>query len=123
MNIEQQSDFEKIGIKVDDLKFHFKIVETEKLKAIVSIDFGDFKIKGYRILPSPNKNERGENLWVTPPCYKDGGGRYHPIIFLPNKKLWKKIESNLLDGFHKATDEHFKKRFDLDDEENANLSI
>ena len=86
MNTEQ-TEFEYLGIKIDDLKFYFKIVEMDKLKAIVSIDFGDFKIKGFRINTSEHKNERGENLWVTPPSYRDGSGRYHPIFFAPNKDL------------------------------------
>lgn len=117
MTIKQEKDFEKLGIQIDDLKYHFKIVETEKLKAIVSIDFGDFKIKGFRISVSEYENERGEKLWTTPPSYRDGGGRYHPIFFLPNKELWKKIEGKLLDEYHKASEEYYKKRFDLDDEE------
>ena len=116
MNMEQ-IEFEYLGIKIDDLKFYFKIVEMDKLKAIVSIDFGDFKIKGFRVNTSDYENERGEKIWITPPSYRDGAGRYHPIFFLPNKELWKKIESKLLDEYHKASTEHYKKRLDLDDEE------
>lgn len=112
MNIKQKPDFETIGIKADDLKFHFKIIEAEKLKAIVAIDFGDFKIKGFRIYLSKYEN----TFWVTPPCYKDHGGRYHPIFFLPNKELWEKVKFRLLDEFHKASEEYYKKRFDLNDD-------
>lgn len=113
----KQIDFENLGITVDDLKFYFKIVEMDKLKAIVSIDFGDFKIKGFRVNASDYENENGEKLWITPPSYRDAGGRYHPIFFTSNKELWKKIESKLLDEYHKASKEHYKKRFDLDDEQ------
>ena len=119
----KQIEFEHLGIKIDDLKFQFKIVEMDKLKAIVSIDFGDFKIKGFRVNTSEYKNERGENLWVTPPSYPDGSRRYHPIFFTSNKELWKKIESKLLDEYHKASEKHYKKRFDLDDEEQTSTSI
>lgn len=110
-------EFETLDIKIDDLKFCFKIVEMDKLKAIVSIDFGDFKIKGFRVNTSDYENERGEKIWITPPSYRDGGGRYHPIFFTSNKELWKKIESKLLDEYHKASTEHYKKRIGLDDEQ------
>jgi len=116
MNIEK-TEFEIVGIKVDDLKFYFKIVEMDKLKAIVSIDFGDFKIKGFRVNASDYENERGEKLWITPPSYPDGSRRYHPIFYIPNKELWKKVESKLLDEYQKASKEHYEKRFDLNDKE------
>ena len=113
----EQIEFEYLGIKIDDLKFYFKIVEMDKLKAIVSIDFGDFKIKGFRVNTSDYKNKRGENLWITPPSYRDGGGKYHPIFYTSNKELWEKIESKLLDEYDKASKEYYKKRLDLDGNE------
>jgi len=112
-------DFKKITLNIDDLKFQTKILEESKLKAIISIDFGDFVIKGFRINLSAYKNESGQNLWITPPSYKDGGEKYHPVFFIPEKALWKKLEQRLIIEYNKASNECYKKRFDIKDGEMA----
>lgn len=103
-------DLEKIQIKV-------KVIEEKKLKAIISLDFGDYVVKGFRITDSVYANEQGEMLWLMPPSYRDGGGRYHPIFFMPDKEDWKRLEKRIFDEYHAQEKEYFKKRLDLTDED------
>jgi|SRR3989344_2711559 len=103
-------DIEKIEIKI-------KVIEEKKLKAIITVNFGDFVVKGFRIAESEYLNERGEKLWLTPPVFRDGGGRYHPIFFIPDKELWKKLEKKIWDEYDRQLNQYHKKRFDLTDDD------
>lgn len=104
----------EIGIKV-------KLTEG-KLKAIVGLDFGDFVIRGYRVQESQYPNKRGDNIWVTPPAYL-GGGKYHPIVFFPDKSLWDQMEGKILDAYKEASDNRNKKAYELSDEEAAEVGL
>jgi DNA-binding cell septation regulator SpoVG len=101
-------------VNLDEIRVECKILETPKMKAIIAVDFGDFLVKGFRVLPSEHTNDRGDNLWLVPPSYRDAGGRYHPIFFMPEKDIWKKMENVVWDEYHKQNDAHFKKRLDID---------
>lgn len=110
-------------ININELIAEVKIIEDQKLKAIVSLDFGDFKIKGFRIMVSDHENHRGEKLWVVPPSYKGGGGSYHPIFFTPDKDLWLKIQDKILDEFEKKQKEYWAKRMNLDKDDIKNIEF
>lgn len=101
-------------ISKDQIKVKIKFIEAQKLKAIISLNFDDFVIKGFRVTESEFENDRGEKLWLTPPSYRDSGGRYHPIFFMPNKELWKELENLIWDEYKIQSEEHYKKRFDLE---------
>ena len=101
-------------INKDQIKVKIKFIEAQKLKASIGLNFDDFVIKGFRVSESEFENDRGEKLWLTPPSYRDSGGRYHPIFFMPNKELWKELESFIWDEYKTQSEEHYKKRFDLD---------
>lgn len=101
-------------INKDQIKVKIKFIEAQKLKAIISLNFDDFVIKGFRVTESEFENDRGEKLWLTPPSYRDSGGRYHPIFFMPNKELWKGLENLIWDEYKIQSEEHYKKRFDLE---------
>ena len=103
-------ELDKIGIKV-------KVIEEKKLKAIISLDFGDVSIKGFRISESEYANEQGDKLWLVPPSYRDGGGRYHPMFYMPDKNLWKCLEKKVFEEYHIQERQHFKKRLDLTDDD------
>ncbi len=103
-------DLEKATIKV-------KVVEEAKLKAIISVDFDGLVVKGFRIQNSEFANEQGENLWLVPPSYRDGGGRYHPIFYLTDKEAWKRLEKIIFEEYRLQRTEHFKKRLDLSDDD------
>lgn len=102
-------------INIDEIQVKVKIIEEKNLKAIVSLDFGDFAVKGFRIAGSEYENSKGDKLWVTPPSYKNGGGRYHPIFYAPDKELWQKLEAKILEEYDRESKEYYKKRFDLKD--------
>ena len=114
-NVDQGRVFKHLNIGINDLKFRVKIAEEGKLKAIVAIDFGDFVIKGFRVNFSNYKTTDGkQSLWITPPCYQDGGKGWHPIFFSEDKELWRLIENKIAQEYEKSREEYFKKRFDLD---------
>lgn len=100
-------------LNINNLKFDFKIIENQNLKTIISVNFGEFVIRGFRISESKYKNARGEKLWLTPPSYLDGNQDYHPMFFIPNKKLWKELEDKMFDEYHKASKKHYAKRMNL----------
>jgi len=108
-------------INKDTIKVKFKIIEEKKLKAIGTLDFGDFVVKGFRIMDSNFPNSHGDNLWLTPPSYRSGGGNYHPIFFMPDKPLWEELQEHVWTEYYKQSDEHYKKRFDLDKKDDISL--
>ena len=105
-----------MDIKITKLEIRTKILTDKKTKAIISVDFGAFVIKGFRVLESQFTNDKGDMLWLVPPSYL-GGGRYHPIFFMPDKKLWEELQKLILDNFYKQREEHNKKMIGLSDEE------
>jgi len=102
-------ELDKIGVKI-------KILDDKKTKAIIGLDFGDFVVKGFRVQESQYENYKGDLLWLTPPSYQ-GGGRYHPMFYIPNKELWKDMEVKIWGEYYKQQDEHFKKRLDITDDD------
>lgn len=103
-------------INIEEIIIKIKVTDQQKLKAIAGLDFGDFVIKGFRIMLSDYKDPKGNDLlWVTPPSYQDGGKRYHPIFFLPNKEIWGQLERKILDEYSKQEKEYRKKQFGLTD--------
>ena len=104
-------------INIQEIQIKIKFVEQEKLKAIISLDFGDFIIKGFRVMKSEYKNDYGDELWLTPPSYQGAGGRYHPIFFMPNKELWKQLEKKVWEEYRIQIKEFYKKQFDLKSED------
>ena len=100
-------------INIDEIEVKIKFIEEKKLKAIIGLNFGDFVIKGFRAMESEHINKHGEKLWLTPPSYRDSGGRYHPIFFVPNKELWQELEEKIWTEYDKQQEEYYKKKFDL----------
>ena len=98
-------------MQIDTKEIQVKIVlcQEKDLKAIISLNFGDFVIRGFRLRVSKfkslaeNENQQ-EGLWLTPPTYQSKG-RYHPIFYVPDVDLWKKIEKKVLREYHKASTE------------------
>lgn len=103
-------------INIDEIGVKIKIIDEKKLKAIIGLDFGDFIVKGFRIMDSDFENDLGRKLWLTPPSYL-GGGRHHPIFYMPNKPLWKLLEKRIYEQYDIALTEHYKKRLGVKEEE------
>jgi len=101
-------------MNIDEIIVKVKVIEEKKLKAIIGLDFGDFVVKGFRVQESVHANFKGDNLWLTPPSYKGGGGSYHPIFFAPDKELWKRLEMKIWDEYYMQKENHFKKQYDID---------
>lgn len=97
-------------LNIEEVEVRVKVIENRELRAIISLNFGDFVVKGFRISVSRYDNEKGEQLWVVPPSYQSGG-KYHPMFFIPNKELWKKLEEKIVNEYERQRKEHFEKRF------------
>lgn len=104
-------------INKDEITVKVKFTEAKKIKAIITLDFKSFVIKGFRVMESQYENVKGDKLWLTPPSYADSGGRYHPIFFLPDKELWREIEMKIWDEYEKQSIEHYRKRLDLSEDD------
>lgn len=104
MNMKLDAD--KVVIKV-------KVVDAPELKAIISLDFGDFVVKGFRIRKSDFESPEGKKLWVTPPSYK-GAYKWHPIFYVPNKELWKRLEERMLEEYEQQSHLLNKRNYGVD---------
>ena len=102
-------DIEKIEIKL-------RILDQKKVKAIVNLDFGDFVVRGFRIMESQFENMNNDRLWLIPPSYYSGN-RYHPVFFIIEKNLWKELEARIWDEYGKKRDEYYKKQYGITDED------
>ncbi|MBI4158116.1 MAG: hypothetical protein HY505_00625 [Candidatus Yanofskybacteria bacterium] len=108
-------------LNIEDIKIKVKVVDIGKLKAIISLDFGEYVVKGFRVQTSQYKNDRGDELWLTPPSYSDKAGRYHPIFFMPQKDLWQELEKKIWEEYYFQKDGHYKKVYDLPQKEEIDL--
>jgi hypothetical protein len=106
-----------MNITKDEVVVKIKFTEAKKVKAIITLDFQGLVIKGFRVMESEYENVKGEKLWLIPPSYQDSGGRWHPIFFIPDKELWKEIELKIWGEYEKQIEEHYKKRFDIGDDD------
>lgn len=102
-------------IKIDEIQVKIKFVEEAQLKAILSLDFGDFIIKGFRVQESDHENDFGEKLWITPPSYRDRHGKYHPMFFIADKELWKELERKIWEEYKSQNSTQYQKRFGIKD--------
>jgi DNA-binding cell septation regulator SpoVG len=107
-------------IKIEEITLKFKILDDKKTKAIISLGFDDFSVKGFRITESQFPNMNGDNLWFMPPSYP-GGGRYHPIFFMPDKELWKELEKRVWEEYKIKNKEYYSKKMGLDEEESKSI--
>jgi hypothetical protein len=93
-------------IKTDEIKIICKPTKTKGqengMVAMVTLDFGDMAIHGYRIRTSKHQNKSGDYLWITPPSYQDKSGKYHPVVFI-ERKVWAEIEARIVDDWKHNT--------------------
>lgn len=103
-------------ININEIILKIKILDDKKTKAIITLDFGDFIVKGFTVAESNFNNRNGEKLWLKPPSYI-AGGRYHPMFFMPDKNLWFQLEDKIWTSYKEQKDKHFKKRLGISDED------
>ncbi len=106
-----------MNVDLDVISIKVKVLEGQKLKAIISVDFGDLIVKGFRVMESQYPNLKGDKLWLTPPSYPSAGGKYRPIFFMPEKGLWEALQAKIWNEYYKQTNSHYQKRMGVQDEE------
>lgn len=94
-------------LNINEIICRVKLIEKDKLKAIITLDFGDFAIKGFRVTISQFANSRGKNLWIQPPSYKAGKG-YFPIFFIHDKDMWVDLQEKIYDAYDKKLAENIQ---------------
>jgi len=99
-------------IKIEEIKVKIKIIEEKEMKAIITLDFGDFVVRGFRVRISEYEDARGDKLWLMPPSYK-GGVKWHPIFFMPDKELWAKLEDKIMREYKAKDKEYYKKKLGI----------
>lgn len=81
------------NIKIKNItKLPEKVIRVDVLMDCNS--FGSITIKGIRVLQSP----KYENIWVQLPSYS-AYGKYYPIIFFEDPKIWDEIQESLRDVY------------------------
>ena len=94
MNINDESV--KITITMKD-KDNLIANATVSVKTEI---YGWITIKNFCIWKSPILNDRiQEQINITPPSFR-GVGKFHPLIFVEDEKLWHALESRIYDAFH-----------------------
>jgi hypothetical protein len=93
-------------MSIEDLKVKVKILEGPKILGIATVYNPPWTYHNYLILKSKYSNERGEYLWVKPPAYKDNIGKWHDIIYLEDKELWKQLERKINDEYLKEKEKN-----------------
>lgn len=103
-----------MNLNPKEVKIIIKLIDEPKLKAIISLDFGDFLVKGFRIITSKKyPNQKGDLLWFVPPAY-NGGGKWRPLFFCPNKELWKEVESIVFEEYYRQQRRIMAERMDVE---------
>lgn len=110
-------------LNIEEIIIKVKVVDQAKLKAIVSLDFGDFVVKGFRVQISQYENEKGDKLWITPPSYRAATGKYHPIFYVLKKDQWEVLEKRILDEYKSQTDAHHRKVYGLPSAEEEQIDV
>jgi len=106
--IKNKKDMKETNnINAENMKISMRIFKNpdDKKKAVFSISLGPLKIKGFRILPSEHENEYGKNIWIAPPSYMSGIGKYHRVFHCENKELWKQIEKKVFEEYERKRKE------------------
>lgn len=74
----------------------FHHVDTGNLRAFVNLRYGDFMIKGFKVL-----EKKGGGLWVAPPskpCKNTTSG-YTDMVYLPDRDRREAFERFVLDEY------------------------
>lgn len=101
-------------IEIENIEIKIRILDQKKMKAIVNLNFGDFVVRGFRIMESQFENMNNEKLWLIPPSYKSND-KYHPVFFVPDKELWKALERRIWVDYGKIREIYYKKQYGLDE--------
>lgn len=85
-----------------EIKFEFKFTDDPAAPARVILDFGKFKIRGFRI-QATKFGENKNKYFLSPPSVRGRGG-WLKIFWIDDEKLWEKIEWEVLQQFEKEHD-------------------
>lgn len=94
-----------MDINPQKIKYKVKLSNNGKNLATVALDFGTVVIKGFRIRESEFK-KHNENLWITPPVFKNGSVFVPIVIF--QKEIWEEIEKEIIINYKKVEKESKK---------------
>ena len=82
------------------MKCNVKVVDFGAVKALVSVEYGDIVIRGFRVM-----DKEGSEPWVAMPCrefVKDQERQYMDIVFLPDAKKRDEFTAKILKEYKNA---------------------
>ena len=79
------------------------IIEPDKRNnpnflAIVSVDFGNFFVRGYRVWQTKDTNK----VFVAAPSFRCGGGGWLESFVIKEKILWQTLQKRILQEYEMA---------------------
>ena len=81
-------------LNTDELKIYITLTKNGGTKATVILNFGDFKLKGFRV------KDGKYGLYVDPPVYfSQRNNRWIPLIWM-EKSLWKELEKKIIEEYN-----------------------
>lgn len=73
---------------------------NQNIKAIATLDFGDFKIKGFRV-----RSDENGSLWVNPPVIPRAGKTPFIVFYAEDKELWHALQAKILEAYRDKDNE------------------
>lgn len=100
------------NINLGSIKIIVQIVESGKMLARVTLEFGDmelfgFRVTGFKVLLSQysengHYDNQGRSIWVASPSYPNNIGRQTNIFFAP-PSMWKDLERRIIEAYLNVT--------------------
>jgi len=92
---------------IDQIKIKVKKVHSGKVVGIASVEWDDAEKNGWRLIgfkilkgnyDEGYQNSDGSPLFVAPPAYNDGIGKFHNIFYTA-PPIWKLLQGKIIESF------------------------
>jgi DNA-binding cell septation regulator SpoVG len=104
-------------MNINNIKVNIKLSDSDKYLARATVIIDDLlEIHGWRISQSEHFDQRfQESIWIQPPAYRSGFGKWRPIVFFDNKKVYENIETEIYDQYHLAKTKGDSEKVNVDE--------
>jgi DNA-binding cell septation regulator SpoVG len=106
-----------MSITINDITIKLKLADSDKYLARATVIVDDLlEIHGWRISESQHFDNRfQENIWIQPPAFRSGFGKWKAVVFFDNKKLYGQIEEKIYDAYHAEKNKPENEKVNPDD--------
>ena len=92
-----------MNIDIQDIDVKIKLLKSDTTFAQATVIlFGIWEEKGWRV--SKSKIEHPvfhDYIWVQPPCYSTGFGKWQDIVYINNHQLYQEVHTKILDSYYR----------------------